>query len=221
MAAVADLLLVFAKTDPDMGHWGISAFLVEVDTPGVDVSTTHEKMGLRTNPTTTVTFDEAPISHAAMLGTRGAGVGISTDSLEWERAFILAWQIGAMERQLEMTIDHAKQREQFGQPIGRFQSVANRIVDMRLRLETARLLLYKTAWLKESGRPTQLESALAKLHIAEEFVASGLDAVRTFGGIGYLTETGVERDLRDAVGGLIYGGTSDIQRQVVARLLGL
>ena len=92
---------------------------------------------------------------------------------------------------------------------------------MRLRLETARLLLYKVVWLVEAGRPAMLEAALLKLHLSEAFVESGLDAVRIHGGVGYLSETGVERDLRDAVGGVLYAGTSDIQRAIVARLLGL
>jgi len=91
---------------------------------------------------------------------------------------------------------------------------------MRLRLEAAKLLLYQSAWLKSTGRSAQLESALTKLYIAESFLATSLDSVRIHGGVGYLTEAGIERELRDAVGGVIYGGTSDIQRQLIARLLG-
>jgi alkylation response protein AidB-like acyl-CoA dehydrogenase len=94
-------------------------------------------------------------------------------------------------------------------------------VDMKMRLETARLLLYKVAWLKKQGRPAVMEAALAKLYLSESFVQSGMDAIRTFGGYGYMTEFEVERDLRDAVGGTLYSGTSDIQRNIIARLLGL
>lgn len=126
-----------------------------------------------------------------------------------------------MERQLETTIAYAQSREQYGQPIGKFQSVSNRVADMKLRLETARLLLYKVAWLKERGQPAMLEAALLKLYLSECFVASGLDAVRIHGGNGYLTEYEIERDLRDAIGGVIYAGTSDIQRNIIARSLGL
>jgi alkylation response protein AidB-like acyl-CoA dehydrogenase len=126
-----------------------------------------------------------------------------------------------MERQLQRAVDYARSRQQFGQAIGKFQSVANRIVDMKLRLETARLLLYKVAWLVQRGQPAMLEAALLKLHLSEAFVDSGMDAIRIHGGIGYLSETGVERDLRDAIGGVLYAGTSDIQRNIVARLLGL
>ena len=126
-----------------------------------------------------------------------------------------------MERQLETAIAFARERRQFGQPIGKFQSVSNRIAEMRLRLETSRLLLYKVAWLVSTNKPAMLEAALLKLHLGEAFVASGLDAIRIHGGSGYLTESEVERDLRDAVGGTLYAGTSDIQRNIIARLLGL
>ena len=126
-----------------------------------------------------------------------------------------------MERQLEKSIQYARDRSQYGKPIGRFQSVSNRIVDMKIRLETARLLLYKVAWLKKNGKSAIMEAAMAKLYLSECFVQSGMDAIRTLGGYGYMTEFEVERDLRDAIGGTIYSGTSDIQRNIIARLLGL
>jgi alkylation response protein AidB-like acyl-CoA dehydrogenase len=141
--------------------------------------------------------------------------------MDWERSFIFASHVGSMARQLDQSVDYARTRRQFGEPIGKFQSVSNRIADMQLRLETARLLLYKAAWLIDTGQPAQMASALANLHLAESFVASSTDAIRIHGAKGYLTEFGVERDLRDALGGVIYSGTSDIQRQVIARLLGL
>jgi alkylation response protein AidB-like acyl-CoA dehydrogenase len=122
---------------------------------------------------------------------------------------------------LEETIRYACERRQFGQPIGKFQSVSNRIADMKLRLESARLLTYKAAWLKSMGKPMMLEAALAKLQSSECFVASSLDAIRIRGGYGYMTEFEVERNLRDAIGGTLYSGTSDIQRNIIARLLGL
>jgi hypothetical protein len=118
-------------------------------------------------------------------------------------------------------VGYARERVQYNQPIGKYQSVANRIVDMKIRLETARLILYKVAWLKKNGKPATMEAAMAKLYLSECFVQSGLDAVRTLGGYGYMTEFEMERDLRDAVGGTIYSGTSDIQRNIIARLLGL
>jgi len=122
---------------------------------------------------------------------------------------------------LEECIAFVKKREQFGKPVGKYQSVANRIVEMRLRLETSRLLLYKVAWLKSQGESAMLEAAMLKLHLSECFVESSLDAIRIHGGKGYLTEYEIERDMRDAVGGVIYAGTSDIQRNIIASLLGL
>ena len=221
LAPVADVAMVFALTDPEAGKWGVSAFLVELDSDGITRSQNHEKMGLRTVPFGDITFEDCVVPEGNRIGPEGAGVSLSTSFLEWERCAILASQIGAMQRQLERAIDYAKQRKQFGQSIGKYQSVANRIVDMRLRLETARLLLYRTAWLKQSGKPAMTEAALLKLHLAETFVESSLDAIRVHGGYGYVSDNGIERDLRDAVGGTIYAGTSDIQRNIVARLLGL
>jgi alkylation response protein AidB-like acyl-CoA dehydrogenase len=129
--------------------------------------------------------------------------------------------VGAMERQLEECIRYARERRQFGQSIGKFQSVANRIAEMKVRLEAARLLLYKVAWLKQAGKSAVMEAAMAKLYLSESFVQSSLDTIRTYGGYGYTTEFEVERDLRDSVGGILYSGTSDIQRVIIARLLGL
>ena len=111
--------------------------------------------------------------------------------------------------------------KQFGRPIGKFQSVANRIVDMKVRLETCRPLVYRIGELKDRKQPAMLEAAMAKLHVSESFVKSSLDAVQIFGGYGYMTEQQVERDLRDAVGSTLYSGTSEIQRNIIAKALGL
>lgn len=221
LAPLADVMLVFASTNPGRGRWGVSTFLVERDTPGLRAGPVQHKMGLRTVPLGELHFESCVVPASARLGPEGAGVSIATHSLEVERCCILASQLGAMERQLQRAIDYARSRHQFGQPIGRFQSVSNRVADMKLRIETARLLLYKVAWLVERGQPAMMEAALLKLYLSEAFVASGMDAVRIHGGIGYLSEPGVERDLRDAIGGVLYAGTSDIQRNIVARLLGL
>jgi alkylation response protein AidB-like acyl-CoA dehydrogenase len=220
-APVADLHLVFATVDPSKGMWGITGFIVETGTPGFTVSRHLEKMGLRTSPMAELIFQDCFIPIENRLGPEGIGAKIFNNSMEWERACILGSHVGAMERQLEESIQYARERTQFDQPIGKFQSVANRIVDMKVRLETARLLLYKVAWLKKAGKPALMEAALAKLYLSESFVESGLDAIRVHGGYGYMTEFEVERDLRDAIGGVLYSGTSDIQRTIIARLLGL
>jgi alkylation response protein AidB-like acyl-CoA dehydrogenase len=220
-APIAELALVFATIDPAKGRWGITAFVVERGAAGFEASSSQDKMGLRTVPLGTLTFNDCFVAEDQRIGPEGAGASISTHSLEIERCCILASQLGAMERQLEVAIAFARERKQFGQAIGKFQSVANRIADMRLRLETSRLLLYKVAWLKSMDKPAMLESALLKLHLSESFVQSGLDAIRIHGGSGYMTETEVERDLRDAVGCTLFAGTSDIQRVIIARALGL
>jgi alkylation response protein AidB-like acyl-CoA dehydrogenase len=141
--------------------------------------------------------------------------------MEWERGFILAGAVGAMERMLNQSIDRARKRRQFGQPVAKFQYVAGRLVDMKLRLETSRALLYKVAWLKEQGRSTFMQAAMAKLHISEAWVQTCSDALQIHGGYGYLTDFGLERELRDAIGSRLFSGTSEIQRQIIAEFLGL
>lgn len=220
-APVADLFLVFATVDPAKGALGITGFLVDRETPGLRVGAPIGKMGLRTSPMAEVVLDECRVPVANRLGREGRGAAIFNDSMEWERALILAPFLGTLERLLQTSVRHARERRQFGRPIGQFQAVANRIVDMRVRLEAARLLLYRAAAAKASDASPGPAAAIAKLYLSEAMVQSGLDAVQVRGGYGYTTEYEVERDLRDAVGGTLYSGTSEIQRNLVARALGL
>lgn len=221
LAPVADLALIFAVTNSKLGKWGISAFIVETNTMGFTVSSNKEKMGLRTVPIGSLYFKDCFVPEKNRLGKEGAGWSITNHSLEYDRCSILASQLGAMEYQLEQSIAYVKERKQFGKSVGEFQSVSNRIADMKLRLETSRLLLYNVAWIKDQGRPAMLESSLLKLQLSESYVLSSLDTIRNHGGYGYLSENEVERDLRDSVGGVIYAGTSDIQRNIISKLLGL
>ncbi len=220
LAPIADLALVFAATDPRRKQWGISAFLVESDSPGYQ-RVARSKMGLRSNPFGDILLNDVFVPDANRLGPEGAGATMFQASMEWERSFIAASFIGAMEYQLDSGVEYAKKRHQFGQPIGKFQSVANRLADMKVRLETARLLLYRVAWLKDRGESAAMDAAIANLYIAECFADSSMDAMRNFGARGYLEEFDTARDLRDALGGLIYSGTSDVQRVTISRLLGL
>jgi alkylation response protein AidB-like acyl-CoA dehydrogenase len=215
------MAVVFATVDPSKGIGGVTGFLIDKGTPGFSVSNNFDKMGLRTSPRGEIVLQDCIEPVESRLGVEGAGTSIFNSSREWERSCILGSHIGAMERQLETSIRYARTRRQFGQPIGKFQSVANRVADMKVRLETARLILYKVAWLKKEGKSAVMEAALAKLYISECFVQSSLDAIRTHGGYGYMSEFGIERDLRDAVGGTLYSGTSDIQRVIISRLSGL
>ncbi len=220
-APVADFAVIFASTNPEAKQWGISAFIVEDGTDGFTRGSNRDKMGLRTSPFGELYLDDCFVPEGNRLGPEGAGVSIFTTSMESERGYILSSQLGAMQRQLEEAIGFARERRQFDQPIGRFQAVSNRIVDMKLRLETCRLLLYKLAWLDSQGESLAMDAAVTKLHLSESFIESSLDTIRLHGAQGYVQELGIERDLRDGIGGIIYSGTSEIQRVVIARLLGL
>ncbi len=220
-APLADIMVVFATVDRTKGAHGITGFLVEKGAPGLLVSCQMDKMGLRTSPMGEVILSDCEVPIERRLGREGAGVALFSHSMEWERSCILASAVGAMERQLEACLHHARQRQQFGKPIGKFQLLANKIVDMKIRLETARSLLYQAGWLKTMGRSAFMEAAMAKLYISECWVQSCLDAIQIYGAYGYMTASEVERDLRDALGSRFYSGTSEIQRQIIAQFMGL
>jgi alkylation response protein AidB-like acyl-CoA dehydrogenase len=220
-APVADLFLAFASVNREQGMWGVTAFVIERDTPGLSVGQAIGKMGLKTSPMAEVTFTDCEVAVEARVGKEGQGARIFNHSMGWERSCILATDVGAMERQLETSIEYARTRHQFGKPIGSFQLVASKIVDMKLALETSRLLLYRAAWAHAQGHEAGIEAALAKLHISEASVRGALDAIQVHGGYGYTTEFGVERELRNMIGGRLYSGTSEIQRLIIARHLGL
>jgi alkylation response protein AidB-like acyl-CoA dehydrogenase len=220
-APVSDVVLVFAAHPGKPKMAAISAFLVEKGTPGFTVTRGLDKMGLRTSPMGEVVLDDCYVPAENRVGSEGAGMAIFNSSMAWERSCILASALGAMQRQLEESVEYARTRKQFGQSIGKFQAVSNKVADMYLRLEAARLLVYQAAWLGQQGRPVVAEAAAAKLFTSEAWVASSLDAIQLHGAYGYMKESGIERDLRDAVASTIYSGTSEIQRVILARLLGL
>ena len=219
-APIAGLFLVYAKlesADRD-ATWGV--FAVRSKDPGVSISKTFTKMGLRTAPMGEVVFD-TPLPPDRLLGSEGSGLSQFHTALEMERAGIFASVLGVMESQLARTIARARERRAFDRPIGSFQGVANRIVDMKLRVETGRGLLRSFVEKKAAGKRAPMESSLVKLHLSEAFVQSSIDAVRIHGALGYVTEGGIEHHVRDAVGGLLLSGTPDIQRATIAKLLGL
>ena len=218
---VADLYVCYATTDPSRGVMGINAYIVPRDTPGFRVVREIPKLGVRTVPMGELAFEDCELPADALLGREGRGAEVFNCSMEWERGAILAGALGTMRRQLERCIEHARRRKQFGKPIGKFQSVSNKLVDMKVRLETSRPLVYKIGWLKAQGRDATLEAATAKLYVSDCFVKNSLDAIQIFGASGYVTETGIERDLRDSVGSTIYSGTNEIQRNIIAQHLRL
>ncbi len=221
MAPEADVFMVFATVNKRKGFMGVTAFIVERNFPGFRVGKEIGKMGLRTAPMAELILQDCKVPAENRLGKEGNGAAIFEDTVEWERCCILAGLLGGMERQLEQCIKYSRDRKQFGKAIGKYQSVANKIVDMKLRMDTARLLLYKVAWMKQAHGRAAMDAALAKLYLSESWIRSCLDAVQIHGGYGYTTEYEVERDLRDSVGSTLYSGTSEIQRNIIARYLGL
>lgn len=216
---VADVIVVFANVDHARGAAGVSAFLVEKSFAGFSVARPVEKMGLRTSPMAELFFDDCEVPEENRLGREGAGASLFNHSMTWERGCILASAVGSIQRLLEGCIRYAKERKQFGQSIGKFQEVGGKIVDMRLRLETARYMLYHGAYERSLGRSAIMEAALAKLHISDCWVKCCEDAIQLHGGYGYMTEYEIERQLRDAIASRLYSGTSEIQRNIVASLL--
>jgi alkylation response protein AidB-like acyl-CoA dehydrogenase len=180
-----------------------------------------DKMGLRTSPMGEVVLEDCRVPAENRLGSEGAGMAIFNSAMDWERSCILASAVGAMQRQLEECVGYARTRRQFGQPIGKFQAVSEKVADMYLRVQAARLMIYQAAWLGQQGRSAVAEAAAAKLFTSEAWVSSSLDAIQVHGAYGYMKESGIERDLRDAVAGTIYSGTSEIQRVILSRMLGL
>ncbi|MFN2421650.1 MAG: acyl-CoA dehydrogenase family protein [Gemmatimonadota bacterium] len=219
---VADVALVYAVTDPEKGyHGGITAFIVETGASGFQRGQTFSKMGLRTSPIGEVVLDDVWVSAENVLGGVGAGATAFVQSMEWERTLIGACHVGLMQRLLERSIEYARHRTASGQPIGKFQSVSNRLVDTKVRLEASRLLVYRAASRLGRFRDVAIDASAAKLFVSEALVQTALDSVRTLGGYGFMVEYDAERALRDAVGGLLYSGTNDIQRNVIARWMGL
>jgi alkylation response protein AidB-like acyl-CoA dehydrogenase len=209
---VCDVVIAFATLDPKFRAAGISAFLIERDAPGITFSRPIPKMGLRTSPMGEVILEDCRIPVGNRLGGEGTGFAVFNSAMEWERACIFASHLGSMQHVLDETIEYAKSRVQFGQPISQFSAVADKIVDMKVAIEAARLLLYRVGAIKDAGGSAVLEAAMAKLFISEAHVRQSLDAIQIHGGYGYTTEYEIERELRVAIAGRIYSGTSEIQR---------
>ncbi|WP_370950013.1 acyl-CoA dehydrogenase family protein [Amycolatopsis sp. cg5] len=219
-APVAGLFVIYATVNPKLGFTGVTAFLVDADQPGLTVETHYEKTGLRTVPWGELRLENCRIEESAVLGRPKQGGKVFATTMAWERALILAPLLGAMARQIDDCVAHAVTRKQFGQPIGRFQSVANTIVEMRVRLASARLLTYQAASDLLAGTPSDLPE-IAQLQTSEAAVRTALDAMGVFGGYGYTTGAGLERHLRDMLGTRVSSGTSDVLRHVLAAKLGL
>ncbi|MPZ47514.1 MAG: acyl-CoA dehydrogenase [Betaproteobacteria bacterium] len=221
-APVADVAIVFAVTDPAKGfHGGITAFVVDRDMPGFTRGQKMEKLGLRTSQIGELVLEDVIVPEDAVLGSVGGGAAVFSTAMDWERVLLVAAHLGTMQRLLETSVTYARTRTQFGQQIGKFQAVAHKISDMKVQLEAGRLLVYQSAWRLEHARSAALDASIAKLFVSESLVKTALDTVQLHGGYGFMVEFEVERALRDAIGATIYSGTSEMQRSIIARWLGL
>ena len=218
--AIADVAVIYAKTDPTAGHAGMSAFIVEKGTPGFSVSRSLKKMGVRTSPTSELVFDECVIPETNLLGQEGNGFLMAMRTVEWDRSTLLAPFLGAMSYLIQKCSKYALERVQFGKPIAHFQAVKHRLADIKIFLEAARSLVYRIAWCKDQGKPlNHLEAAVAKLFIGDWSLGPTNDAMLIMGGYGYCHEYDVERVFRDSRLAPIGGGTSDIQKILISRLM--
>jgi len=219
---LADVIIVFAITNPQKKQFGgVSCLVVDKGTKGFSCGKPLDKMGLRTLQNGELIFEDCFIPSDKLLGKEGQGMIIFNEQIEWERSILSAAHIGTMKRVLESCINYVKTRSQFGQPIGKFQSISNKIADMKVNIELGKLILYKTAWLKDQKKRTTLETSIGKLFISESLKKTCLDAVQIYGGYGYMKEYELERELRDSIASTIYSGTSELQRNIISSLASL
>ncbi len=219
---VADRALIFAVTEPTKkALGGLSCFLVSKDMPGFCAGKPLEKMGLRTMANGELVFNDCYVPASSLVGREGQGAILFSEALEWERILIPACLLGQLERVLEECVRYAKERKAFGHSIGDFQAISHKIARMKMDAELGRLALYHAATLKNQRKRAALESSVAKLFISESIKQACLDAVQIRGGYGYMSEYGVERELRDSIASTIYSGTSEMQFNIIARLAGL
>jgi alkylation response protein AidB-like acyl-CoA dehydrogenase len=218
---VAGVFVVYARTHPGGGPLGVTAFLVERDTPGLHVGNPIPKMGLRTSPLTELFFTDCRVPSANVIGRAGGGFLVLDFVMKWEILCSFVVNLGEMRHRLERCVSYAKQRRAFGAPIAAHQAVSHRIADMAVGVETARKWLYDTGAKVAAGESCTADVAMTKLVVSEANQTSALAAVQIFGGNGYMAEYGLEKDLRNSIAGTIYSGTSEIQRNRIASVLGL
>ncbi|MBO8172047.1 MAG: acyl-CoA dehydrogenase [Bacillaceae bacterium] len=215
----ADTYITFAVTDSSKGHKGISAFIVEKDTPGLSIGKQEKKMGLHGSNTAELIFDNAEVPAENLLGEEGEGFKIAMSNLNVGRIGIGAQALGIAEAALQHARDYARERKQFGKPIGAQQGIAFKLADMATQVEAARLMVYRAADLIDQGIPCGQEASMAKMLASDTAMKVATEAIQVFGGYGYTREYPVERLFRDAKITQIYEGTNEIQRTVIARHL--
>ncbi|WP_206809175.1 acyl-CoA dehydrogenase family protein [Paradesulfitobacterium ferrireducens] len=218
-ANVAQYLTVFCRTGEEKGHKSISALVVDRESPGVSIGRQEKKMGLRASTTCEVIFEEVEVPAANLLGSEGLGFKLSMETLDKARPTTGAMALGMAQAALEAAVYYAKERVQFGKPIAQQQAVQMILADMAMKVETARLLVYKAGYLMAKGLPFTKESAMSKCYAADIAMEVTTDAVQIFGGYGYTRDYPVEKYMRDAKIMQIYEGTNQIQRVVIAKEL--
>lgn len=221
-AIAADLFIVYATLDKEKGAKGITAFIVEKSFPGFKVGRHEEMMGVRASGTCELIMENCKVPLANRLGEEGDGFKIALATLDCGRISIGAQAVGIASASLEASLKYSQERSQFGQPISHFQLIQEKLVEMAVEIDAARLLVYRASYLKDKGVPFGKEASMAKLFASRIAVKAGIEAVQIFGGYGYTKDYPVERHMRDAKITEIYEGTSEVQKMVIARkLLGL
>ncbi len=217
---VADLAVVYATINPEAKHAGISAFIVERGTAGFSAGAPLHKMGVRSSQTSELFFDDCEIPLENLLGVEGGGFLMAMQTVEWDRSALMAPFVGGMTYALKKCAIYARERRQFGRPIAEFQAVRDKLATMKIFVEAARSLVYRIAWCKDQGRPlNHLEAAVAKLFIGDWSLEPANAAVSLMGGYGYCHEYEMERMFRDGRLAPIGGGTSEIQKMIISKLM--
>ncbi|MFC0903478.1 acyl-CoA dehydrogenase family protein [Clostridium sp. MT-14] len=217
--ALASLFVGFFKTDPEAGHNGISAFIIDADTPGITIGKHEDKMGLRLSNTTDVIFEDVRVPASNMLGKDGGGFKLALNALNLSRAFVATLAVGIMQRALDESIKYAKERKQFGKPIIKFQMVQQMLADMAIKIEASRVLVNNTMRLMDNGNLVRKEGAITKTFVSDCDQEVTSNAVQIFGGYGYSKEYPVEKLMRDCKVFQIFEGTNQIQRMTIAGVL--
>ncbi|MDK6203236.1 acyl-CoA dehydrogenase family protein [Oligella urethralis] len=218
-ANMAEFFVVFAKTDPQGGYKGLSAFIVPADTEGISVGAPISKMGQKAAPACEVFLDNVFVPDEQLLGEEGSGFNIAMKVFDRSRPMVAAFGVGLIQRCFDESLAYARERESMDRPLIAHQAIAHKLADMRLRLETARLLTYQAAWRLDNGLNNTIEASMAKVNAADSAMWAATETIQIFGGMGYSTEYPAEKLFRDAKVLQIYEGTSEIQRNIIAREL--
>jgi alkylation response protein AidB-like acyl-CoA dehydrogenase len=219
MGNYARVALIFAQTDPALGHKGLGCFLVDTDQAGFKPQPIEHKMGLHASDTASIALEDVEVSEDGLLGEVGDGFKVAMSALDSGRYSVAAGCVGICQGCVEESVNYAKEREQFGRPIASFQLIQAMIADMVLKTEASRMLVWRAGWLKDQGRPNTLETSVAKLHATEAAVECANTAIQVHGGAGYVDDHPVERYFRDVRVTTLYEGTSQIQKLIIGRAM--